>query len=138
MNMFRLVLLVIFSFSALATEHSIPENVIVSWGYKTVSLDGQQKIKRLTKVVAKTMTIYPRFYLSKKCLSNFEDAQSYAHEIEADINSTKVGRIKNYTEMIIESNCVFTINTDSNYLALEFQPNNVRLVRDYARSLNQH
>lgn len=132
-NTLSIMALLLSSCSLYADELAIPEKVIASWGYKTISFDGQQKIKSLTKAPAKTMTIYPRFYLSKKCLCNTEDAKLHARSIRTDINSTKVGRIKNYTEILVERNCVYTINTDSKYLAIKFQPEIVSLVRSYIK-----
>ena len=119
---FTIIALLLFSnFPVYASNNRvIPEEVVQSWGYQTVSLKKHQMIKSLKKLPGSGEAFYPRFFFKKECFSSHFAALIRKQIIHNKIEATT--RYKDYREMLIKQKCLYTVSTNANLFKLKVQP----------------
>ncbi len=123
--------MLLLSLSVIADNRVVDEETIEDWGYRTVSVDKVQFIKRIEKVPGTGPAYYPRFRLWKVCFDNIELLEKRKSEVELEVSKMPD---YDYRRMIVRNSCIYFISTDSQYFRLEFQPKMYELYKKYIES----
>jgi len=128
MKILSICIMLLLSSYAIADNRVVDEKTINDWGYRTVSVDKVQFIKRIKKVPGTGPAYYPRFTLWKECFDDIELLEKRMSEVKIEVSKM---RDYDYRRMIVRNNCIYFISTDSQYFRLEFQPKMYELYKKY-------
>ncbi len=129
-----LLFLLLSSFSAYCGERVVSETTINEWGYRTVSIEDTQFIKKLEKINKNDQAIYPRFFISKECLKTSSEAIEKLQIIEELQKSDITHRDFDYRMGFVHQKCLFILNTDSMKFKLDNQPKVFELLKSYVHN----
>jgi hypothetical protein len=114
-----------------AGERIVDEKTLKIWGYRTVSIEKSQFIKKITKVNKTGSAFYPRFNIYKECYETNQEAKSVIEKINHLQQAETVHRDFDYREGLVRDRCIFFLNTDSLAIKLSFQPALFELFKKY-------
>ena len=121
----------IFCQDAQSGERIVDEETIKEWGYRTVSIEENQFIKKIDKVNKTGPAYYPRFRISKKCYETGAEAEAVIESIR-HLQKTEVRhRDYDYRMGVVQHKCLYILNTEAMFFKLEYQPGIFELLRDY-------
>jgi len=120
MNQLLVLVLLFTPTLSIGSDQVVPEDVINSWGYRTVSNEYSQRIKRIKKLPGDPPT-YPRFFISKECFESDILAIEEDEKVKQEIKSTLVG-FKTYRDSLVHNSCIYALKTDAHLFYLDHQP----------------
>ncbi len=136
--MTRVIVLLIFMqpyMAAYAGERIVDEKTLKVWGYRTLSIEKSQFIKKITKVNKTGPAFYPRFYIYKECYETNQEAKNVIDKIKFLQQVETVHRDFDYREGLVRDRCIFFLNTDSLAIKLSFQPAMFELFKKYVLNI---
>lgn len=114
-----------------SAERLVDEDTLHSWGYRTVSIEENQFIKKITKINDTGPAVYPRFYLSKECYETSTDAHKAISDIESLQRTDIKHRDFDYRQGFVVNNCLYMISTNSLMFKQSYQPEVFKLFQAY-------
>ena len=104
-----------------ASDRIVDEETVESWGYQTVRLGPNQKIRRIKKYVSGGKNYYARFYLWRDCYESADAAKSEVAAIEKAQREDARARSFDYRKGHVVGSCVFFMNTNAMMFKLDYQ-----------------
>lgn len=115
------------------SQRAFPEGLLNDWGYVTTEIvSGRHRIRSLTNYGASDDdAFYSRFEFQLLAFDSEEAAAAKMEKLDAERESTAVGRDKDYRRFLQEGRTLYVVAATSNYARLEHQPALIAKIEDY-------